>query len=369
MLRIQPFQALRPTPARARTFSCERLDHLPLEAWSQLDARPTHGVADLMQASTPAGVIGDHLAAKALIEEPGTTMYMHRQVRGGRRISGVAALLDAASLADGSVRPTRHVCPRRREVWRRAQRRAGVQFDPVIVGFHPTETITDLLEREMNDRPLFHVLADDGATHTFWRGCRSSELIQAFAGVERGYVLEGHARAFDPAPDGMLLALMVPLASVVPHWSVLRVPGETGERMAEWLLRHGALVSEPGEPPTGWVDACVGGDGVRWFRVQLPTARLEGTAFERTDLARLRGLLGCMGAPASSGEGQLTPGEGNLAAVARLAAGGVAFVLPRPAMSEITALSDQGCLLPQGSTWFEPRIRSGLWLRRTTMQE
>jgi hypothetical protein len=370
MLRIHPFQALRPSPARARAISCERLDHLTPEVVGELATRAPGSVAALLQDPAGGEAIGEHLTTKALIQEPGPTMYMHRQVRGGRRIAGVAALLEASALAEGSLRSTREACPARSRAWRSAQHRAGAQLDPVIVGFPLTEMVQDLLEREMNDRPLFHVLADDGATHTFWRGCRSAELAQAFERVERGYVLEGHGRAAHSAMDGMLMCLLVPLESVLPHWSVLQLHGETAARMSQWLAKHGAAAQDPGEPPTGWADACVAGsDGARWFRGPLPPPRPGGSPVDLTDLGRVQELMRSVAGTQAPGEVRLVPGDAHPSAVERIARGGVAVVLPRPAMAELTAVTDQGCLLPQGSTWFEPRIRSGLWLRRTTMPE
>lgn len=370
MLKIHPFQALRPSPARARAVSCERLDHLGPEAVGDMATRAPGSVAALLHGPGGAAVIEEHLGTKALIPETGPTMYMHRQVREGRRIAGVVALLEATSLAEGSVRPTREACPNRSRAWRTAQHRVGAQFDPVIVGFPLTETIQDLLEREMNDRPLFHVLADDGATHTFWRGCRSAELARAFESVERAYVLEGHGRAAHPATDGLLMCLLVPLESVLPHWSVLRLQGETATHMSRWLTQHGGAARQPGEPTVGCFDGCVtGSDGARWFRGPLPPPRPGGSAVEVTDLGRVQELVRSMSGTHPSSEVRLVPGDARPEAVERIARGGVAVVLPRPAMAELTVVTDQGCLLPQGSTWFEPRIRSGLWLRRTTMPE
>ena len=361
---IHPFQALRPTPARARDFSCERLDHLPPDRWIELAERVPRSVAGLMHGGDAAAVLEECRQSRAMIEEPGPAMYMHRQVKGGRRVAGVVALLESRAMTDGSVRPMRESCPDRTRAWRMAQAVAGAQLDPVIVGVRMTEAIQDLLEREMNDRPLFHVLGDDGATHTLWRGCRASELAEAFQDVG-GYVLEGHARANHVAPDGTLMALLVPLDAVVPHWSVLSAEGDTAQRLAAWLSEHGSPVQEPGEPPAGWMDACLE-DG-RWFRCALPAPRRAASAIDMTDLGRAKAMVATVAGPDAAGEIRLRPGDGQPGCVQRLAQRGAAMLLAKPSIAELSALADQGALLPAGSTWFEPRIRSGLWLRRTTM--
>lgn len=364
MPRIHPFQALRPTPARAREFSCERLDHLPPERWIELAERVPRSVAGLMHGEGAAAVLEACRESRSMIEEPGLAMYMHRQVKGGRRVAGVVALLEAEALANGSVLPMRESCPDRGRAWRTAQAGAGAQLDPVIVGVRMTEAIQDLLEREMNDRPLFHVLADDGATHTLWRGCRANELAEAFRDVG-GYLLEGHARARHVAADGTLMAMLVPLDAMAPNWSVVVLEGDIGNRAAAWLAAQGSPVEQPGEPPAGWVDACV--DDGRWFRCPLPPPRRAASAIEMTDLGRARALVAMMAGPDAVRGIRLVPGDGQAGSVQRMATRGAALMLARPSIAELGALADQGVLLPAGSTWFEPRIRSGLWLRRTTM--
>lgn len=370
MLRIHPFQALRPSAAKAREFSCERLDHLSEAAWREVAARAPRSVAALASGLGDTDLVEACRASKALIEESAPTMYMHRQVKGGRRVAGLIALLDASTLREGVVRPMRLACPARSEAWRAAQNRTSLQMDSVIVGFHADETTLDLFEREMNDRPLFHVVADDGATHTFWSGRRADDLAAAFANVGRGYLLEGHARAHGPSPDGRLLAVLTPLDAIAAHWAVRRITGEAAAGVRSWLLEHGREVAEPGEPPAGWADACVAsGAERRWFRFQLPAPRRGGSSIQATDHGRLDACLEAATGPQVADRGERVPGDSRPAAVERLAEGGVAVVLSRPSVADLTALADQGELLPHGSTWFEPRIRSGLWMRRTTMPE
>ena len=46
------------------------------------------------------------------------------------------------------------------------------------------------------------------------------------------------------------------------------------------------------------------------------------------------------------------------------ACGGVAFSLHATSMTELFAVSDTGAIMPPKSTWFEPKLRSGLFLHR-----
>lgn len=44
--------------------------------------------------------------------------------------------------------------------------------------------------------------------------------------------------------------------------------------------------------------------------------------------------------------------------------GGVAFTLFPTSVDELMAVGDAGLLMPPKSTWFEPKLRSGLFIRR-----
>ena len=44
--------------------------------------------------------------------------------------------------------------------------------------------------------------------------------------------------------------------------------------------------------------------------------------------------------------------------------GGVAFSLRPTSMEELLAVSDARLLMPPKSTWFEPKLRSGLFIHR-----
>lgn len=358
MIPIQPFRALRPSAARAREFSVPRLDHLGEAATAAIEARLPKSLAAVLGQGGSA-LLAELEQAKGLLRHAEPTFYMHRQVRGSQRCAGLVACLPAEAFTAARVRPHREACERRGGAWREQLRRLGAQVDPVIVGFEPTEAIVDLFEREMNERPLFHVVADDGATHTLWSGTRAPALQEAFAAVSHAYLLEGHHRVM-AAEGEMVSALLLPLAQVQARWSIRVVEGEAGARAAMWISANAREEAAPGAPPEGFADACVITGGVpKWFRLELPAAASASPRAATHD-RRLDALL----ERHAGATGVHRAGEEEPARIEALAAeaGAVAIVLPAPKLEEITRLADAGVRLPVGSTWFAPRIRSGLWI-------
>lgn len=358
MIPIHPFRALRPSAARAREFSVPRLDHLHEAARTAIESRLPRSVA----AVTGAGgrdLLAELEQSKALLRHPEPTFYMHRQVRGAQKCVGLVACVPADAFAGTVLRAHRQACERTGRVWRAQVERLGAQVDPVVLGFEPTTVIEDLFEREINDRPLFHVVADDGATHTLWGGARAPALQEAFAAVSHAYLLEGHHRTA-AAPGTMVSALLLPLAQVQARWSIRCLAGQAGRQAAAWIAAHGRETAEPGAPPAGFADACVIEAGqARWRRIELPAASGTG-AHGCTDDGRLDALL----ERHAGGPGVRRPGEDDPARIEALAreSEAVAIVLAAPKIEEIARLADAGERLPMASTWFLPRIRSGLWI-------
>lgn len=369
MIPILPFRATRPTAAKAREFSLERMEHLSADQVLETAGRLPLSLAALVRAAMAgegASKLASLRADKALLQEPEPTVYMHRQVKGGRRHSGLVACVRAEAFTNGVIRGHRHARAQDAAQWRTLSERCGAQVDSVIVGFETNEAITDLFEREVNDRPLFHVVAGDGATHTLWSGRRAADLAAAFAQVPRAYVLEGHHRLQALPPDAQVLCMLLPLQEVSARWSARLLRGSVDAAWHAWLATNAEAVSEPGVPPAGFADACVLRDGApAWMRFRLPPPPRGATLVDATESGRLDALLASVLGPESIEAASHRPGEDRVMQLQGLLAEGVwgsVILLSHPPVRELTLLADAGERLPAGSTWFEPRVRSGLWM-------
>ena len=340
-----------------------RLDHLTEAQRQAIAGRVPRGLAAALDAGAP--LLRELVEARALIRHAEPAMFMHRQVRAGRASVGLMACLDGAAFESGAARPHRGFHSERVEVWRDRIERLETHADPLVIGFDATEEILDLFEREMNDRPLFHVVADDGATHTLWLGTRADSLVRAFAGVREALLLEGHHRAAGAAAGREAMALLVPLRDVTIRASVALMPADAVgplARMAEEPVQSDAMAPRAGH---AWV--CLPGapdGGVVWKSLQVPAAFAAAVAEVESW--------------AGGGRCRWQPGLGidRAAIEASMRAGdaGTAVLLADPSIEEVRALGAEGALLPAGCTWCDPAFRSGLCMAEpcetaTTMRE
>lgn len=350
MIQIHPFRAIRPSAARVREFTTPRLDHLGDEARAEHAARAPRGLASMLEAGAP--FLQELVDSRALIRHAEPLLFMHRQVRAGRVSVALLACVDPRSFASGAVRGHRRAHAGRVEAWRRASRSLQLHADPVVMGFDATPAILELFEREMNDRPLFHVVADDGATHTLWAGSRMAAMVEAFASVREALLLEGHHRAHAADAAEPRLSMLVPFDHVTLRASVASLPVgcDSVARIAaagKEIPRDAIAARGPGQAAV-----CVpgaGGAGVRWFACAVPHAFDAAVAEVETWAGAGSSCVWRPGDPVDAE-----------AIERRVHEGAAAVWLPDPAIGDVRSLAAAGALLPASSTWCEPRFRSGL---------
>ncbi len=289
--------------------------------------------------------------------DPEPAILMHRHVRQHRRVAGAVAHVSTVAL-DAGLSPLCESCPLLTAMHASVTERIGANVESMVIGFESSEAMHELFEREMNDWPLFHVVADDEATHTLWRGRRTREMVDAFATVRHAWVMEG-GELLQSGRDA--LAWLVPLEQLRPRWATRLVVMHAQSALQAAIERHGERVHGASQPDIDAVVVQAGVDGGRW-RIPLPPGNEDDPVAVTMD-ARLdawwRAAVG------------LDPSTSTRRRLGSAAEAGVAgrwsIRLPEPGMDQLQALLRAGLRLPARSVWMEPAIRSGLWMHRTTI--
>jgi uncharacterized protein (DUF1015 family) len=149
---------------------------------------------------------------------------------------------------------------------------------------------------------------------------------------------------------------------------VLDLNGRTPEQFLAELKAAGFIVQEAGEavpPGPGEVRMYLGG---KWLRVAWtpdaaadPIARLDVTVLQERVLAPLLGIddprtskrIEFIGGIRGTGELERRVNDGRAA---------VAFSMYPTTVDQLMDIADAGAIMPPKSTWFEPKLRSGLFI-------
>ena len=397
---LAPLPALRPRPDRAAAVAAVPYDVVSTEeARALAEGNPhsflhvTRPEIDLAPGADPhteeVYALGrrnlDHLLADGvLLHDPVAALYPYRLEVDGHRQTGIMACVSVDEYDAGRIAIHEKTRPDKEDDRTRHLLAMGCHPEPVFLTYRAEEEIDRLVAEETELRePLYDFTAPDGVRHTMWRVTAPEHLVEAFAAVPTLYVADGHHRSAaasraraelaaerGPGPWDRFLATVFPhdQLRILPYNRLVRDLG--GLSSADLLARLGETMEtvEPGGPePGGKGRFAMYLDG-RWHRLAAPAARVEDPdPVESLDAAILQAavlapLLG-IDDPRTSERIDFVGGiRGSEELARRVDAGeaAVAFALHPLSVDELMAVADAGRVLPPKSTWFEPKLRSGL---------
>jgi uncharacterized protein (DUF1015 family) len=407
MLRLRPFAALRPQPEVAAKLACVPYDTVNTEEARALAAGNPLSFLHVSRAEIdqPPDIdpYDDRVYAGAkrafqrlidegtLLRESAPTLYAYRQQTEllGRRVSqiGIVGCCHIDDYNSGLIK--KHEVTRKDKEDDRTRHTLAINANagPVFLAHKPQPELRTLLAVATANAPLYDFIAPDGVQHTVWRINDARPVIAAFGRVDCAYVADGHHRSASAARAGAerrgnnpqhsgdeeyYWFLCVLFASdqlnVLPYHRLVRDLG--GLSPEAFLAKLGAVAKvSPTDTPIADQPGAFGMflQG-RWYRVELPAALLENPDPVRSldyvllsehVLAPLLGVtdlrtdkrIDFVGGIRGTGELERRVSSGEHA---------VAFAMRATTLEQLMRVSDAGQIMPPKSTWFEPKLRSGL---------
>ncbi len=401
MATLLPFRALRPEPARA-----VRVASPPYDVVNTAEARAlAQGNPDsFLRVSRPeidlpegtdehdASVyeqgrknLQEFAARGVLRQDPEPRLYVYSQKMGAHRQTGIVACASVAEYVRDVIKKHEKTRPDKEDDRTRHIDTLSAHDEPVFLTYPSRREIDAEVERVKEARPEYDLVTQDGVEHRLWvvpteAGARLEAL---FRDVPVLYVADGHHRSAAAArvhaqrqgkagEHGAFLAVVFPHAQmqILAYNRLLRdargrspdaLLGELRERMDVEPARR----PEPEEPLTFGV-LC----GGRWWRARVrpgtydakdPVASLDCSLAQDQILAPLFGVVD----PRLDKNVDFVGGiRGAKELERRVAAEGwsMALHLFPTRIEQLMAVSDAGLLMPPKSTWFEPKLRSGLFV-------
>jgi len=399
---LYPFRAVRPVPEKAAEVASPPYDVINTEEARQLAAGKPWSFLHVIrpEIDLPEGTDEHDDAVYArgaenlrrfrespvFVQDPEPALYAYRQQMGDHVQTGIFCCVPVAAYEEGRIvrhektRPDKEADRTRHILEQRAH------AEPVMLTYPDQPAIDARVARMITEgTPLYDFVADDGVRHTVWKVEDPSELLEAFRAVERVYVADGHHRCAaaaraaavlreqEPPQEGLaeyeiFPAVLFPMSQlqILPyHRVVRRLPMSPEEflRALEARMKVERNVADPTPPAKGTVTLYLDGN---WHRVELPPTQ-RGTVADQLDVARLNEhmlepILGITD-PRTDPNLDFVGGIRGLGALKEMVDRGeaaLAIAMYPTRIEELVAVSDAGLLMPPKSTWFEPKLRSGL---------
>lgn len=407
MLRIKPFVALRPHADQAAQVACVPYDVVSTEEARALAAgnprsflhvirpeidlppRPDPYAPEVYEAARRA--FESFQKSGVLMREPEPAIYLYRQEMTllGRRLSqtGVVACCHIDDYANNLIKKHEKTRQDKEDDRTRHVQALGANAEPVFFMFRDRPELERLIAAGSAAPALFDFTSPDGVRHTVWRTGEPRTYVEAFRQVPCAYVADGHHRTASAARAGAerraqnprhtgdeeynwFLAVLFPASrlTILPyHRAVKDLNGlSTGDFLAK-LARVGDLTEGAGDAPARPGSVSVYADG-RWHGLCFPEhsidrrdpiRSLDSVLLSERVLTPILGIgdirkdkrIDFVGGIRGPGELKKRVDDGEFA---------VAFSMFPTTIEQLIAIADAGEIMPPKSTWFEPKLRSGL---------
>jgi uncharacterized protein (DUF1015 family) len=258
----------------------------------------------------------------------------------------------------------------------------GAQTGPVFLTFRDEENIQQAMDEITAKDPQIDFAAEDGVQHTIWKVPSSEQFATLFESAPCTYVADGHHRAAaasrvaadpgqcDPEEAGWFLTVLFPAS----HLNILAynrlvhdISPLTPEDFIE-NLKQVCDVSESGEKKpsqAGNVSIYIKG---KWFTASWkdvdagdPVKSLDVWVLQEQIL---KGILG-IDDPRKDPRLSFVGGHDSVDVMEKAVQQGearMAISMYPTQIDQLMAVSDADDVMPPKSTWFEPKLRSGLFV-------
>ena len=388
---IRPIRCLRPTTEKAAAFAAP-----PYDVFNRASARsyvrshprsflgidrpetqfpPEQGMYAPVVYQRAKKLIEQYAADGTLIEEDVPSYYLWSMEREGRTQTGVVCACSIAEYEDGTIARHERTIPEKERDRIEHIRTCGYQTGPIFLAHRPSERVRAAGLAIRAGEPLYSFVDEQGTAHRVWKADdaeMAAELDAALAELPGAYIADGHHRAASAAKvgaaDGAFLAVLFPSdeLTILPYDRVLAEVADA-HGLAGLLRDAGLEVEEVDaafEPALHEFAICCDGS---WLSARVPDALLGEGPVSSLDCSLLQELvLGPVfgvADPATDERLSFVGGMRHARDLGVRSTGCIGFALHATSMDELMAVADAGMLMPQKSTWFEPKILSGLFLR------
>lgn len=401
MAELRPFSAFRPRPDIASRVASPPYDVVSTEeARALADGNPfsflhvTRPEIDLPPGTDEhADAVYEkaHQNLQALVEdgvlvrdeEP--ILYLYAQRMGDHEQVGVVGCASVAEYDADVIKKHEKTRADKEDDRTRHIDELSAHDEPVFLTYRATARIDDLVRRARDLSPAYDFVTTDGVSHKLWTLGReaSREVQRAFDEVPVLYVADGHHRSAaasrvhkkrrgDGGEHDAFLAVVFPhdQMKIMAYNRVVRDPA--GRSAAALLAALGERLDlQPAPAPAPEAPKSFGiYVGGRWYRARVrpgsfdasdPVASLDCSLCQDQILGPVFGVVD----PRRDEHVDFVGGIRGHAELERRVASGemsAAIHLYPTSIEELMLVSDRTLLMPPKSTWFEPKLRSGLFV-------
>ena len=322
------------------------------------------------------------VADGVLIRDAEPAFFVYRLTMDGRTQTGIVMTADVQEYDQNIVRKHEFTRPDKEDDRVRNIEALAAQSGNVFLAHRDHNTLSKITASTLAQTPLYDFVAVDGIRHEVWKvdGGHNEAIQNSFAELGPIYIADGHHRSAaasrvaknDGAGEDAQRFLVVSFPeSELAIWDYNRVVEDlNGHQTDAFLKALSSVVSvDAVDEPVNARHEVSMYLAKQWYRLRFrdelidesdPVGRLDVSLLQTHVLKPLLAIDN----PRTNTRIQFVGGiRGADELVKRVNDGaGVAFKMYPPSLAELFDIADAGEVMPPKSTWFEPKLRDGLFV-------
>lgn len=338
-------------------------------------------------------LLDSRIADGTFITDTDKAYYVYELTMNGRTQTGIAACASIDDYNNNIIKKHENTRAHKEQDRINHVDRCSAQTGPIFLAYRADEVIRNEVAKAKETKPLYSFTSPDGIRHQVYKisNAQSVENIEkAFAGIDDIYIADGHHRAASAVKVGLkrreehpdytgeeefnyFLSVLFPDEElmIMPYNRVVKdLNGYSKEEFIKKIeekfeIEESAAAVEPAyKAEFGmYLDE-------KWYKLKAKKDILSDDPVDGLDVAILQNnllepVLGIHD-PKTDKRIDFVGGiRGLLELEKRCHTDCVlAFSMYPTSIAELFAVADAGRLMPPKSTWFEPKLRSGLFIHK-----
>ena len=415
MADVRPFRAFRPAPGREKEIAALPYDVYDRKEACEVVKKNPGSFLAIDRAETQFGPEVDTYApevyqkAKSMlrewisegrfVQEDKPCYYLYEQVMDGRSQTGIVACASIDDYQNNVIKKHENTRADKEQDRINHVDVCNMQTGPIFLAYRAGEGLREIIKAEKTKKPIYDFVSEDGISHRIWvvdDEKTTASIQDCFKKIPALYIADGHHRCASAVKVGLkrreanaggkgseeynyFLSVLFPdeeLKILDYNRFVKDLNGLSEEAFLGKVCENFEICGTPSEdkPYTPQNKGEFGmylGD--RWYCLKAKEKVQSDDPVEGLDVSVLQNyllapILG-IGDPKTDKRIDFIGGIRGLKELERRCAqipGSVAFSMYPTSIGELFAVADAGRLMPPKSTWFEPKLRSGLFLHDLT---
>ncbi|MGN0430997.1 MAG: DUF1015 domain-containing protein [Lachnospiraceae bacterium] len=409
MAKIRAFRAIRPTEELA-----DKIAALPYDVYNRQEAKAvvagdSHTFLRIDRAETQfpdevdtydacvyqkaKELLTEQIEKGEFITEAKPCFYLYELIMNGRSQTGIVGCASIDDYINGVIKKHENTRADKEEDRIRHVDTLDAQTGPIFLAYRDRAELKELIQKYKNGKAVYDFTSDDGISHRVFVVDDEKDMAaieEAFDKMGNVYIADGHHRCASAVKVGLkrreehkdytgeeefnyfLSVLFADSELMIMDYNrvVKDLNGMTPEAFLNGIEKKFAAVEEKGKEPVRPVQKGEIGMYLNdtWYLLTVKDSVKTKDPVKGLDVSLLQDyvlepMLG-IADPKTDKRIDFVGGIRGLSELERRVHTDmqVAFSMYPTSIGELFAVADAGLLMPPKSTWFEPKLRSGLFI-------